>query len=86
MKPAISHLAELERVQISERTKTAMKYLNDNARVFTGPVFGWDRVDAENLRPNWLEQDKIDYMRHRLYVQNWSVNKITKHPHDMGLK
>ena len=82
----IASLAELERGQISERTKIAMKYLKDNARVFTGPVFGWDRVDAENLRPNWLEQDKIDYMRHRLYVQNWSGNKIAKHMNDMGIK
>jgi site-specific DNA recombinase len=82
----IASLAELESGQISERTKIAMKYLKDNARVFTGPVFGWDRVDVENLRPNWLEQDKIDYMRHRLYVQKWSGNKIAKHMNDMGIK
>ena len=82
----IASLAELERGQISERTKIAMKYLKDNARVFTGPVFGWDRVDVENLRPNWLEQDKIDYMRHRLYVQNWSGNKIAKHMNEMKIK
>jgi DNA invertase Pin-like site-specific DNA recombinase len=42
----IASLAELERGQISERTKIAMKHLKDNAKVFTGPIFGWDRQGA----------------------------------------
>jgi len=81
----IASLAELERGQISERTKFAMKHLKDNAKVFTGPVFGWDR-DGEDLIPNWLEQDKIDYMRHRHYVQGWSVNRVAKHFNELGIK
>lgn len=81
----IASLAELERGQISERTKFAMKHLKDNAKVFTGPVFGWDR-DGEDLIPNWLEQDKIDYMRHRHYVQGWSGNRVAKHFNEMGIK
>jgi DNA invertase Pin-like site-specific DNA recombinase len=81
----IASLAELERGQISERTKFAMKHLKDNAKVFTGPIFGWDR-DGEDLIPNWLEQDKIDYMRHRYYVQGWSGNRIAKHFNELGIK
>ena len=81
----IASLAELESGQISERTKFAMKHLKDNAKVFTGPVFGWDR-DGGDLIPNWLEQDKIDYMRHRHYVQGWSGNRIAKHLNELGIK
>jgi len=81
----IASLAELERGQISERTKIAMKHLKDNAKVFTGPIFGWDR-QGDNIVPNWEEQDTIDYMRHRHYRQNWSGNRIAKHLNEMGVK
>ena len=81
----IASLAELERGQISERTKIAMKHLKDNAKVFTGPIFGWDR-QGDDIVPNWEEQDTIDYMRHRHYRQNWSGNRIAKHFDEMGLK
>jgi DNA invertase Pin-like site-specific DNA recombinase len=81
----IASLAELERGQISERTKIAMKHLKDNAKVFTGPIFGWDR-QGDNIVPNWREQDIIDYMRHRHYVQGWSGNRIAKHLDEMGVK
>jgi site-specific DNA recombinase len=81
----IASLAELERGQISERTKIAMKHLKDNAKVFTGPIFGWDR-QGDDIVPNWREQDIIDYMRHRHYVQGWSGNKIAKHLEEMGVK
>ena len=81
----IASLAELERGQISERTKIAMKHLKDNAKVFTGPIFGWDR-QGDDIVPNWKEQDIIDYMRHRHFKQNWSGNKIAKHLNEMGVK
>ncbi len=81
----IASLAELERGQISERTKIAMKHLKDNAKVFTGPIFGWDR-QGDDIVPNWREQDIIDYMRHRHYVQGWSGNRIAKHLDEMGVK
>ena len=81
----IASLAELERGQISERTKFAMKHLKDNAKVFTGPVFGWNRV-GDDLIPVWEEQDTIDYMRHRNYVQGWSGNRIAKHLNELGIK
>lgn len=81
----IASLAELERGQISERTKIAMKHLKDNAKVFTGPIFGWDRQGADII-PNWKEQDAIDYMRFRHYIQNWSGNKIAKHLDEMDIK
>jgi len=81
----IASLAELERGQISERTKIAMKHLKDNAKVFTGPIFGWDR-QGDNIVPNWREQDTIDYMRHRHFVQDWSGNRIAKHLDEMSVK
>ena len=81
----IASLAELERGQISERTKIAMKHLKDNAKVFTGPIFGWDR-QGDDIVPNWIEQDTIDYMRHRHYVQGWSGNRIAKHLEDLSVK
>lgn len=81
----IASLAELERGQISERTKIAMKHLKDNAKVFTGPIFGWDRQGGD-IVPNWREQDIIDYMRHRHYVQGWSGNRIAKHLEELGVK
>lgn len=81
----IASLAELERGQISERTKIAMKHLKDNAKVFTGPIFGWDRK-GDDIVPNWREQDIIDYMRHRHYVQGWSGNKIAKQLNGLKVK
>lgn len=81
----IASLAELERGQISERTKIAMKHLKDNSKVFTGPIFGWDR-QGDDIVPNWREQDIIDYMRHRHYVQGWSGNKIAKQMDEMKVK
>jgi len=81
----IASLAELERGQISERTKIAMKHLKDNSKVFTGPIFGWDR-QGDDIVPNWREQDIIDYMRHRHYVQGWSGNKIAKQLNEMKVK
>jgi site-specific DNA recombinase len=81
----IASLAELERGQISERTKLAMKHLKDNAKVFTGPIFGWDRK-GDDIVPNWREQDIIDYMRHRHYVQGWSGNKIAKQLNELKVK
>ena len=81
----IASLAELERGQISERTKIAMKHLKDNAKVFTGPIFGWDR-QGDDIVPNWREQEIIDYMRHRHYVQGWSGNRIAKHLDELGVK
>ena len=81
----IASLAELERGQISERTKIAMKHLKDNAKVFTGPIFGWDRR-GDDIIPNWREQDIIDYMRHRHYVQGWPGNKIAKQLNELKVK
>ena len=81
----IASLAELERGQISERTKIAMKHLKDNAKVFTGPIFGWNG-QGDDIVPNWEEQDTIDYMRHRHYVQGWSGNRIAKHLDELGIK
>jgi len=81
----IASLAELERGQISERTKLAMKHLKDNAKVFTGPIFGWDK-QGDDIIPNWKEQDIIDYMRHRHYVQEWSGNKIAKQLNELKVK
>ena len=81
----IASLAELELGQISERTKLAMKHLKDNAKVFTGPIFGWDRK-GDDIVPNWREQDIIHYMRHRHFVQSRSGNKIAKQLNELKVK
>jgi len=47
--------------------------------------FGWDRRGGD-LIPNWQEQDVIDYMRHRHYVQGWSGNKISKQLNEFKVK
>ena len=73
------------RKQMSEDTKAAIKKKKAEGKVFTGEIFGWDR-NGDDMVPNWKEQDIIDYMRHRHYVQGWSGNRIAKHLDEMGVK
>lgn len=73
------------RKRLSEDTKLAMAKKKADCKVFTGEIFGWDR-DADDIVPNWKEQDIIDYMRFRYYEQGWSGNKIAKHFNKLKLK
>ena len=58
----IAALAEMERGLISERTREGMAYLKDNHLRFTRSMYGWDVKADGSIKPNWKEQDHIDYM------------------------
>ena len=62
-----------------------MNHLQDNVKVFTGPVLGWNGV-GDDLIPIWGEQNTIDYVRHRHNAQGWSGNTIAKHLNELGIK
>lgn len=67
----IGGIAELERAQISERTKAAMDHMKSQCKVFTGSMYGWDRK-GDDMVPNWDEQSIIDYMRDMFY--GWGLS------------
>ncbi len=58
-------LAEFERDQLGERTRTAMRYLQrQGRRVSRYPPFGWDLSDDKDmLVPNAAEQETLAMMR-----------------------
>ncbi len=58
----IAALAEMERGLVSERTREGMSYLRDNHLRFTKDIYGWDVKEDGSIRPNWLEQSRIDFM------------------------
>ena len=45
---------------------------------FTGPIYGWDKDENDNLTPNWQEQMVIDWMRNMYYNAKKSANEIAK--------
>ena len=65
----VASSAELERGMTSERTREAMQYLRKNGMRFTRSIYGWRVTKGRKLRPNWKEQDRLDYMY-------WQVNKM----------
>ena len=58
----VASFSELERGLISERTREGMAYLKDNHMRFTRSLYGWDVRPDGKLKPNWKEQNNIDYM------------------------
>ena len=58
----VASFSELERGLISERTREGMTYLRDNHMRFTRSMYGWDVMPDGTIRPNWKEQNHIDYM------------------------
>jgi len=58
----VASFAELERGLISERTREGMAYLKDNHMRFTRSMYGWDVREDGGIKPNWKEQNHIDYM------------------------
>ena len=58
----VASFSELERGLISERTREGMAYLKDNHMRFTRSMYGWDVMPDGTIRPNWKEQNHIDYM------------------------
>ena len=58
----VASFSELERGLISERTREGMAYLKDNHLRFTRSMYGWDVKADGSIKPNWKEQNNIDYM------------------------
>jgi len=79
----IGGIAELERRQVSERTKFAIEYKKSECKAFTGAIYGWDR-DDDDLVPNWHEQSFIDYMRDWYFGYGRSAYSIAKGMNDYG--
>ena len=79
----IGGIAELERAQISERTKVAMDHMKSQCKVFTGSMYGWDRK-GDDMTPNWHEQSMIDYMRDLFYGYGFSGYQVAEFLDDIG--
>jgi DNA invertase Pin-like site-specific DNA recombinase len=79
----IGGIAELERAQISERTKVAMDHMKSQCKVFTGSMYGWDRK-GDDMVPNWHEQSLIDYMRDLFYGYGFSGYQVAEFLDDIG--
>ena len=79
----IGGIAELERAQISERTKVAMDHMKSQCKVFTGAIYGWDR-NGTDIVPNWHEQSMIDYMRDLFYGYGFSGYQVAEFLDDIG--
>ena len=79
----IGGIAELERGQVSERTKIAMAHMRSHCKVFTGAIYGWDRVGGD-LVPNWDEQSYIDYMRDLYFGVGLSGYQVANFMNEYG--
>lgn len=77
--------AKQYRQRLSELTKAGMKERKDNFQVFTGPIYGWD-VEGDSLVPNWDEQDTIDWLRYKHYVEGFSGRRLAKMLDGFGSK
>ena len=74
----------ISRSEMARRTRVAMKNLKDSGRVFTNSIFGWDNVVDGTVKPNWEEQDLIDYMRYLYYKDERSASYVAKKMNKSG--
>ena len=74
----IAAFAEMERGLISERTRAGMGYLRDNHLRFTKAIYGWDVKEDGSIRPNWLEQSRIDFMAWQMRKNGMSAYSVAK--------
>lgn len=58
----LAAIAELERGLISERTREAIQFRRSKGMRFTHSIYGWKHDKRNRMRPDWKEQDGIDYM------------------------
>jgi len=72
----VASVSELERSQISERTREAMQFLRSSGRKFTRALYGWDVSPRGKLVPNWEEQARIDFMRWQMIKNDVSATKV----------
>ena len=81
----IAALAQMERDRISERTREGMAYLKENHLKFTRAIFGWDEKKDGSIKPNWPEQDKIDYMRWQMDSNDISAANVARSLNKRGI-
>ena len=80
----IAALAEMETGLISERTRAGMGYLRDNHLRFTKDIYGWDVEEDGSIKPNWLEQSRIDYMYWQMRANRMSAYSVARSMNDKG--
>ena len=68
----------------AKKTKTAMKNLKKNKRVFTHAMYGWNATKDGSLVPNWKEQNNIDWMKKQI-ESGVSASAVAKHLRRKGI-
>ena len=79
-------MAEMERGLISERTQEGMNQLKASHKKFTHSIYGWDVDDSGMLKPNWYEQNIIDYMRWQMDANGMSTASVARSLNKKGVK
>ena len=79
-------LAEMERGLISERTQVGMNQLKSSHKKFTDAIYGWDVDENGSLKPNWYEQNIIDYMDWQMNVNGMSAAAVARSLNAKGVK
>ncbi|MDR3598778.1 recombinase family protein [Clostridium sp.] len=81
----LASLSELERNQISERTKSALMYKKSKNELIGQVSFGYDCFDGKNLTENLEEQNTLRLMK-QLRERKFSYSGIANHLTENGLK
>jgi len=79
-------LAEMERGLISERTQVGMNQLKSSHKKFTDAIYGWDVDENGSLKPNWYEQNIIDYMAWQIDKNGLSYSAVARALNRQGVK
>jgi site-specific DNA recombinase len=81
----LASLSELERNQISERTKSALMYKKSKNELIGQLMFGYDCFDGKNLTENIEEQNTLRLMK-ELRERKYSYSQIANYLTENGLK
>ncbi len=81
----LASLSELERNQISERTKSALQYKKSRMELIGSVPYGFDCIDGKNLTENPEEQATLTLMR-ELRKSNHSYSEIVNRLTEAGAK
>ena len=79
-------LAEMERGLVSERTQLSMDHLKATHKQFTHSIYGWDVEENGSLKPNWFEQNIIDFMIWQIEVNGLSYSAVARALNKQGIK
>lgn len=79
----LASVSQWEREVIGERTKAVMRYLKENQKVYSRPVYGYDIV-GDRLIPNPKEQRIIKLMK-ELREQGFSYREIAEYLEEEGI-